>query len=66
MNVNDIYTGKNYVYKKPKARHGLLVEAIATDASHNMVLVLNLNTNKTLRVNAENLSPLRTKKELPQ
>ena len=46
MNINDIFTGKNYIYKKPNTRHSLPVEAIATDTSRNMVLVLNLNTHQ--------------------
>ena len=63
MDINQIFTGKNYVYKKPKTRYGLLVEAVATNSSRNMVLVINLNTGKNMSVNADTLSPMQPKKE---
>jgi hypothetical protein len=62
MDINAIYTGKRYVYRKPRktgrASFPLLVEVLTVDSSSNMVLVTNLNTGKVLNINANTLEPI--------
>ena len=62
MDINTICNNGIYSYRKPNTRYAIPIEVITIDTTRNLVLVFNLNTRKTMKVNADNLSPIQPSK----
>ncbi len=61
MNTQNVVVGYHYLYHKPGQLYCLLVKALTVDESYDMVLVVNVSTHRTMRVNAINLAPCTAK-----